>query len=135
MEFKYDDGGRKAAGYKTVARGDCAPRAIAIALGLDYKKVLSDLYKLCGTSYGGSHPSQGTPDAIITRYLKKKGWIYVPVDQTLRFRRDNLPKRKRMIVAIPRHVAAVMDGVLHDTWESTKNGDALILGYWIKRSK
>lgn len=132
MEFTYNDGGRQAAGYKTVARGDCAPRAIAIALDLPYKKVLADLYELGGNGYGRSHPSQGTSTTIITRYLKSKGWKYVEVDQTLRFRRDNLPKRKRMIVAIQRHVVAVIDGVLHDTWESTKNGEALVLGYWVK---
>ena len=38
MNYKHNDGGRKAAGYKGVA-GDCGARAMAIALQLDYKAV------------------------------------------------------------------------------------------------
>ena len=41
QNFIYNDGGRKAAGYKGLA-GDCGARAISIALSMDYKEA----YKL-----------------------------------------------------------------------------------------
>ena len=42
MKYLFNDGGRKAAGYKGTA-GDCGARAMAIALGLDYQAVYKEL--------------------------------------------------------------------------------------------
>ena len=42
MKYQYNDGGRKAAGYKGVT-GDCGARAMTIALGLDYAEVYKEL--------------------------------------------------------------------------------------------
>ena len=44
MEFVYDDGGRKEAGYKGYT-GDCVTRAIAIASGLPYAQVYEAMAK------------------------------------------------------------------------------------------
>ena len=132
MEFKYDDGGRQDAGYRGPSRGDCVIRAIAIATGKPYKKVLAELYdrhKRHGIPF---HPSQGTYPLAYGPYLKSLGFEFVKIEGKARFRRDNLPKRKILIVSISRHLAAVMDGVLRDTWDSSKNGDALLIGYWTK---
>ena len=42
MKYQFNDGGRKAAGFKGTA-GDCGARAMAIALSLDYKAVYKEL--------------------------------------------------------------------------------------------
>ena len=44
MEFKFNDGGRSK--YFKGFTGDCVTRAIAIATGLDYKKVYDDLNEM-----------------------------------------------------------------------------------------
>ena len=44
LEFKYNDGGRSATGYKGVT-GDCVVRSIAIATSTPYNKIYEELYK------------------------------------------------------------------------------------------
>lgn len=39
MEFKYNDGGRKSAGYKGENVGDCVARALSITTQGDYKQI------------------------------------------------------------------------------------------------
>jgi hypothetical protein len=42
----------------------------------------------------------------------------------------------RIIVKLSRHVAAVIDGVLHDlTEEVSRDGTRCVYGYWIKGQK
>lgn len=140
-DFVYDDGGRAEAGYQATHVGDCVPRAIAIATGIPYKKVLTDLYEkqkiYYWTRYSpkNPHPTTGTQPAVYDAYLKDLGWKKIYVKGNLRFRKDNLPKRKKLIVRTDRHLAAVIDGKLRDTYESSKQGEKLIRSYWIKPSR
>jgi len=140
-DFIYDDGGRAEAGYRAKGVGDCVPRAIAIATGTPYKKVLGDLYLqqkiLYWNAYSRSnpHPTQGTHPAVYGKYLEGLGWKRVYPKGKLRFRKDNLPKRKKVIVQLDSHLAAVIDGKLRDTYESSKQGEKFIRGYWIKPSR
>ena len=46
-------------------------------------------------------------------------------------RKDELPEG-RIICNLSRHYAAVIDGVLHDTYDSTRNGNRCVYGYWYK---
>ena len=140
-DFIYDDGGRAEAGYKAKGVGDCVPRAIAIATGIPYKKVLGDLYEKQKAFYWdrysskNPHPTQGTQPKVYDAYLEDLGWKKVYPKGKLRFRKDNLPKRKKLIVHTDRHLAAVIDGKLRDTWESSKEGEKFIRSYWIKPSR
>jgi hypothetical protein len=52
MKFQFNDGGRKAAGFKGKA-GDCACRAVAIATGKPYAEVYAAINEL------GSHERTG----------------------------------------------------------------------------
>ena len=135
MEFQFNDGGRKKAGYRKQHVGDCVTRAIAIATNKEYKKVYNDLWKLRGES-----PRNGYHHGDAKRYLNQKGWKYVEVwPKPMRFRADNLPKRKQVIVSCqPKnkrrgHYAAVIDGVLQDTWKSDGDGENMIIGYYVRK--
>lgn len=43
MDWVFDDGGRAAAGFKGQT-GDCVTRALAIALGRDYREVYDAMH-------------------------------------------------------------------------------------------
>ena len=42
---------------------------------------------------------------------------------------DELPPG-RLVVMLSRHAAAVIDGVLHDTHDSSRGGSRCVYGYW-----
>ena len=44
-------------------------------------------------------------------------------------RADELPSG-RLIVSLANHVVAVIDGVLHDTHDSSRDGTRCVYGYW-----
>ncbi len=61
-------------------------------------------------------------------YLKSLGWQYTATSG-VHLRADELPAG-RLIVGIHEHWVAVIDGVLHDTWDSSRRGTARVEGYW-----
>lgn len=128
MEFVCNDGGRAAAGYKGNA-GDCVCRSIAIAAGKTYQEVYSELNALLKewkTPKGypkGHKPSvrTGIPKPIYTWYLHTLGFKWVPTMQIgqgcrVHLTDDELPKG-RLIVRLSKHLTAVIDGVIHDTYD------------------
>jgi hypothetical protein len=149
MRFVRDDGGRAAAGFKGNA-GDCVPRAIAIATGLPYQQVYDELTEHTTVFAGGRSraaktikarghitPRNGVSKRVYRPYLKKLGWEFVPTmgigtGCQVHMRASELPKG-RIIVRVSRHLAAVVDGVLHDTHDCTRNGTRCVYGYYRKK--
>lgn len=135
----YNDGGRAAAGYKGIA-GDCVPRALAIATGLSYQEVYSELFALNrkrNRNPGKASPRDGgTSRATIKQYLTELGWQWTPTMQIgsgckVHLKADELP-RGILIVSLSRHFAAVIDGVIHDTHDCSRNGTRCVYGYYSK---
>lgn len=127
--FIYNDGGRSAAGYKGDAR-DCVVRAITIATGADYKSVYLAINKLAGFAVARS----GVPRKVYQKYLDSVGWEWVPtmgIGQgcTTHLCAAELPSG-RLIVRLSRHVAAVIDGVIHDTHDPSRGGTRCVYGYF-----
>lgn len=137
-QLEYNDGGRKAAGRKGDA-GDCVVRAIAIACELPYGRVYDDLNDLIAsvrqTKYArGSSARTGIYRPIYDKYLAALGWVWTPTMQIgsgcrVHLRPYELPPG-RLIVKVSRHLAAVIDGVLHDTFDCSRNGTRCVYGYW-----
>ena len=76
MAYKFNDGGRKDAGYKGVSR-DCGVRAMAIAMGLDYTAVYKELAQ-ANKDYGRSKSARnGLAKDLYSSVLKKHGWVWV----------------------------------------------------------
>jgi hypothetical protein len=137
----HDDGGRKAAGFKGEA-GDCATRAIAIATGHEYRQVYDRLNviikaaPLGGRIWKKSSARTGVFREHVDAYLGEHGWAWVPTMQigqgcTVHARPDELPKG-RVVLRMSKHFAAAVDGVVHDTFESTRGGTRCVYGYWSK---
>jgi len=147
-----DDGGREASGIANAARrkdrtGDCVTRAIAIATGKPYREVhdaltvasVRHIYSDEGKhgKYWRRHggvctydPDHGCSDEVWRPYLESLGWKEVLTeDQKVRLRADELP-HGRLVVSIRRHLVAVIDGVIHDTYDSGGAGRVRVKGYW-----
>lgn len=136
LGYEYNDGGRKAAGWKGHA-GDCVTRAIAIANpDWSYNEVRAGLMKLVeewrassrskrAKRRSGNSVRNGTPKEVYRPFLEALGWRRISLIEF------GSPDRKYMnttdipsgtvIVEVRNHLAAVVDHVVHDTWDSRKS--------------
>lgn len=141
MRFVVDDGGRAAAGYKGLT-GDCVTRAIAIAAQLPYQQVYDALnetarkHEWAGRSGGRSDARRGVHKQTIARYMKSIGWEWTPTmfigsGCTVHLRAEELPPG-RLVVSVSRHITSVINGVVHDTYDPTREGMRCVYGYWRK---
>src|SRR5262249_16904877 len=124
MKQVHDDGGRAAAGYSGHA-GDCVCRAVAIASGLHYTEVYQALARGAGQERGsrGRSARNGirTSRKWFKEYMQEIGFEWVPTMQIgsgckVHLRDGELPSG-RLVVAVSRHYTAVIDGVIHDTYD------------------
>jgi hypothetical protein len=141
MRWKMDDGGRLAAGYRGKT-GDCVVRSIAIASGQPYQYIY-DLINAAGQSErtgtrkrGKSNARTGVYKQTVRRVLEELGWRWTPTMQigsgcTVHLRADELPSG-RLVVSVSKHTTAVIDGVIHDTHDPSRNGTRCVYGYWKK---
>lgn len=139
MKFIANDGGRAAAGFKGKA-GDCAVRAIAIATGRPYQEVYDAINMLGATERTGrrkrgtSNARTGVYKSAVHKYMASIGWSWTPTMQIgsgckVHVREDELPTG-RLVLNLSRHYAAVVDGVLHDAYDSSRDGTRCVYGYW-----
>ncbi len=134
IPFVQDDGGRADAGF-TGDTGDCVTRAIAIATGLSYEEVYEAMAAGCAEQGMARSARNGVPRKVYDPYLKALGWTWVPTMQigqgcTVHLTPDELPGGN-IIVRLSKHVAAVIDGVLHDNHDCSRGGTRCVYGYWI----
>ena len=137
--FRFDDGGRTAAGYRGKT-GDCVVRSIAIATGLPYRHVYelvnrASVHERTGTrKRGKSNARTGVYKSTIKRILHSLGWVWTPTMQigsgcTVHLRPDELPSG-RLLVSVSKHLTATIDGVIHDTHDCSRRGTRCVYGYW-----
>lgn len=68
--------------------------------------------------------------------MESLGWKWHPtmfIGQgcKVHLRDGELPTGK-LIVSVSRHICAVIDGVIHDTENPSRNGNRCVYGYWLK---
>lgn len=134
----YDDGGRADAGFRGDAR-DCVVRAIAIATGLPYREVYDEVNERARgeRSRAGRRRSSsrsGVHRRTYEPYLLSLGWTWTPTMAVgtgcrVHLRADELPGG-RLVVAVSRHLVAVVDGVVRDTHDPTRGGRRCVYGYY-----
>lgn len=129
MKYQPNDGGRAAAGFKGRA-GDCVVRAIAIAMQRPYLEVYRDIQTLAGASCA----RKGVPKPLIRRYMQQQGWAWVStmaIGQGCRvhLREEELPAGP-LVVSVTRHLVAVIDGTVHDTYNPSRGGSRCVYGYY-----
>lgn len=133
-----DDGGRAAAGFKGQTR-DCVTRAVAIATGMPYREVY-DLFNEQARSErprkGKSRSSArtGVHNPTIRRVMASLGWEWHPTmgigtGCTVHLAEGELPTG-RLVVSCSKHVVAVLDGIVHDTYDPTRDGTRCVYGYF-----
>lgn len=141
MKWEYDDGGRAEAGFKGTT-GDCVCRSIAIAVQRPYKEVY-DLINQYGKQErtgkrkkGKSNARTGVYKTTIKKVMEHYGWQWTPTMQigsgcTVHLRDGELPMG-RLVVNVSKHMTAVIDGVLHDIYDCSRDGTRCVYGYWTK---
>jgi hypothetical protein len=144
VQFVYHDGGRAAAGFKGETR-DCVTRAITIVCDEDYRVIYHDLtwvaQEMAAKARGGrkaalakSTSRTGHDTDVIRHYLAERGWQWTPTMRIgsgcqVHLRAEELPPG-RLIVSLSRHITAVIDGVIYDTHDPSRNGSRCVYGYW-----
>lgn len=148
MHWEYNDGGRKAAGFKGYT-GDCVVRAIAIADERSYQEVYDSLFE-AAAEYRDSHrdkvakmlqrrgpsPRLGVPKEIYRPWLEENDWLWRPTMKigsgtTVHLDAAELPTG-RLIVSVSKHMVAVIDGVVQDTHDPSRGGTRAVYGYFRK---
>lgn len=141
MKFVYNDGGRAEAGFKGET-SDCACRAISIATGRPYKEVynLINEYgkkeRLSKRKNSKSNARTGVYMDTFKKIMDDFDWEWHPMMKigtgcTTHMKSDELPNGT-IIVRLSKHYACVIDGVLNDTYDCTRNGTRCVYGYWKK---
>lgn len=136
----YTDGGRSAAGYQG-STGDCVCRAISIASGAPYGRVYELINQYAkserkGTRKRGiSSARSGVYKTTIQKVMKHMGarWVStmgIGTGCKIHLRQGELPMG-RIVCSVSKHLVAVIDGVIHDTHDCSRNGNRCVYGYWI----
>jgi len=153
MKHVYDDGGRAAAGYKGKA-GDCVCRAVAIASGLPYRAVYEVLARETGNQRATKRAAKRSRSARngvnvkrkwFKNYMQSLGFVWTPTMQIgsgckVHLHDGELPTG-RLVVSVSGHHTAVINGVIHDTYDPQRatiiceNGveriaRRCVYGYW-----
>lgn len=128
MPFVIDDGGRAAAGFKGRA-GDCVTRAIAIATGIPYADVYATMAAGTGAQRASSRVKKRSATARrgisvkrkwFREYMASIGWEFVATMTIGSGCKVHLVSAElpagRLIVSVSKHYTAVVDGVIHDTF-------------------
>lgn len=137
MTFVVDDGGRAAAGFRGDT-GDCVTRALAIALARPYAEVYADLAARQAAAGGARSARNGVPRKVYDAYLSDAGWVWTPTMRigsgcTVHLRADELPGG-RIIARCSKHLCAVIDGVVHDTHDPSRDGTRCVYGFFSRDS-
>lgn len=144
LKFNYNDGGRSKY-FKATNVGDCVTRAISIATGNDYKEVYNALNTLSKRERTGcrktgkSSSRNGVYNGTYRRYLESIGWTFVPCMKIgqgckVHLAADELPMDKTLIVKLSRHLTCVVNGVINDTYDCSREGNRCVYGYYTKNS-
>lgn len=115
--YVFDDGGREAAGYRGLA-GDCVARALAILTGGDYREIYRELAAANKKAGEKRSARNGVHRDVYAPVFEARGLVKVPFTSGPR---PTLTEAHRthgnLIFSTARHVAAIVDGCLRDTWD------------------
>lgn len=133
MKWVYNDGGRGRY-FSAENVGDCATRAIAIATGMDYKEVYDRLGEKQKSVGKVKSARNGVTRDNYKALMRELGWKWHPtmgIGQgcTVHLRAEELPAG-RLVVQVSKHVVAVIDGTIHDTYDPSRDGSRCVYGYW-----
>lgn len=140
MRFQYHDGGRANAGYKGDT-GDCVVRAVSIATQRPYQEIYELVNEFATKERKArakkSNARTGVRNTTVRKIMNSLGYDWIPTMaigsgcQT-HLRESELPAG-RLVVSLSKHVTAVIDGVIYDTYDPSRNGTRCVYGYFKER--
>lgn len=143
ISFKYNDGGREAAGFKGDA-SDCVCRSIAIVTDRNYREIYDYLASHHATQRKSKHQKKrnrksakgdiNTNRKWFKDYMRLLGFEWVATMKVgegcnVHLKKDELPKG-RLVVVVSKHLTAVVDGVINDTFDCSRDGTRCVYGYY-----
>ena len=140
--FIFNDGGRAEAGYKGQT-GDCVCRSICIVTGKPYDEVYQALAEGNFTQRKSKHSKKGKRTAAngintkrkwFNEYMLSLGFKWVPtmfvgVGCKMHLKKEELPTGK-IICNVSKHFVAVVDGVINDIYDCSREGTRCVYGYY-----
>ena len=141
MNFNFNDGGRRKSGYKG-STNDCVVRAISIVTERPYQEIYNEINtigqteKITKRKRTKSNARTGVFSATVRRYMKQIGWIWVPTmfvgsGCKVHLKSNELPSG-RLLVRVSKHYTVVINGILNDTHNCSRNGTRCVYGYFHK---
>lgn len=139
MKFIYNDGGRREAGFKGNTR-DCGVRAIAIAAEMPYQQAY-DIVNGYGQEERNSKKSNSKSSArtgvyknTFKKIMRDMGFTWTPTmgigtGCTTHLVASELPGGT-IICNVSKHYVAVINGVIQDTFDCSREGTRCVYGYW-----
>ena len=145
--FIFNDGGRAEAGYKGQT-GDCVCRSICIVTGKSYDEVYQALAEGNFTQRKSKHSKKGKRTAAngintkrkwFNEYMVSLGFKWVPtmfvgVGCKMHLKKEELPTGK-IICNVSKHFVAVVDGVINDIYDCSREGTRCVYGYYHQPNK
>jgi len=141
LGFVRSDGGRAEAGFKGSAN-DCVVRSIAIVTRIPYTLVYDKLnviaeHERIRKRARRSNSRTGVYRWTYEKFLFELGYSWFPTMRIgsgckVHLRYGELPQG-RLIVAVSRHMTAVIDGVVYDTYNPSRDGTRCVYGYYYKK--
>ena len=143
MQLIRTDGGRAACGY-TGSAGDCVTRAIAIVAEMPYHQVYADLAwinlnmpktrKRATAGIYSARQGMYVGSVLFKRYMMDLGFSWTPTmwigsGCKVHLNDGELPNG-RLVVSLSKHYTAVIDGIICDTHDPSRNGTRCVYGYW-----
>ena len=135
-KWTYNDGGRSNY-FKKEKAGDCVTRSIAIVSRMDYK----DVYDVLSKGNASQGASKSARNGISTKrkwfkdQMREWGFRWEPTmgigtGCKVHLRAEELPKG-RIVTSCSRHYSAVIDGVINDIYDPSRDGKRAVYGYWV----
>lgn len=140
MRYQFHDGGRADAGYKGDT-GDCVVRAIAIATERPYQEIYDLVNQFASKERKGktrkSNARTGVRNTTTRKIMDALGYDWIPTMTIgsgcqVHLKESELPAG-RLVVKVTKHVTAVIDGVIYDTFDPSRDGNRCVYGYYKER--
>lgn len=130
MKVVITDGGRSKY-FKGKNVGDCVARAITLATNGDYKEVYDTIKKVSGRTARNGVTKKDTREVMEYFGFKWKPLMDIGSGCNTHLREDELPSGT-IICKLSGHVVCVKDRVIYDSFDSQRNGQRCVYGYWYK---
>jgi hypothetical protein len=139
--WNYNDGGRELAGFKG-STGDCVVRAIAIATNDEYLNVYNKINgmgkseRITKRKKSKSNSRTGVYRVTYHKYLLSLGWKWTPTMTIgsgckVHIQAEELPSGT-VIARVSKHLTCMIDGVIQDTYDCSRDGNRCVYGYYTK---